>query len=175
QALLATAAGSQMQTVVLRPPLLYGPGVKGNFLNLMRAVDRGVPLPLASIHNHRSLLYLGNLIDAIILCLDHPAAAGNTYLVADDDGVSTPDLIRGIAGALGKPARLFAFPPALLKLAGAMAGKADAAARLVGSLQVDSDKIRRELGWRPRYDLARGLQQTAEWYRRKVMDASVIR
>ncbi len=164
QALLENAAQSPMQTVVLRPPLLYGPRVKGNFLSLMRAIDRGVPLPFASIDNRRSLLYLGNLIDAITLCLDHPAAAGNTYLVADDDGVSTPDLIRGIAAALGKPARLMPFPPSLLRLAGTMTGKAAEAARLVGSLQVDSNRIRRELGWRPRATMAQGLAETVRWY-----------
>jgi nucleoside-diphosphate-sugar epimerase len=164
QALHANAAGSALQTVVLRPPLLYGPGVKGNFLNLMRAIDRGMPLPLGSIRNRRSLLYVSNLADAIILCLEHPAAAGNTYVVADDDGVSTPDLIRAIAAALGRPARLIPFPPSLLELAGAMTGKANAAARLLGSLQVDSNRIRRELGWQPRATLTQGLAATARWY-----------
>jgi UDP-N-acetyl-alpha-D-quinovosamine dehydrogenase len=164
QVLLAIAAASHMEAVVLRPPLLYGPGVKGNFLSLMRTIDRGVPLPLASIHNRRSLLYVGSLIDALISCLDHPAAAGKTYLVADNEGVSTPDLIRGIARALRKPARLLPFPPPLLKLAGAMAGKADSVARLLGSLQVDTNRIRRELGWQPCTDMTRGLAETARWY-----------
>lgn len=157
---------SSMETVVLRPPLLYGPGVKGNFLSLLRAIDRGLPLPLASIDNRRSLLYVGNLIDAIMLCLDHPAAAGKTYLLADDDGVSTPALVRGIAHALGKPARLLPFPPVLLKHAGALAGKAGAVARLLGSLQIDSNRIRRELGWRPRTNMAQGLAETVRWYHR---------
>ena len=106
-ALRAVAAG--METVVLRPPLLYGPGVKGNFLRLMRAIERGIPLPLGSIHNHRSLLSLGNLVDAIMLCLDHPAAAGQTYLLADDEELSTPELVRAIAAAMHKPARLSRF------------------------------------------------------------------
>ncbi len=161
---LRAAADSSMETVVLRLPLLYGPGVKGNFLSLLRAIDRGWPLPFAAVHNRRSLLYVGNLVDAIILCLDHPAAGGKTYLLADDDGISTPDLVRGIARALGKPARLFPFPPVLLKIAGAVAANSGAVSRLLGSLLVDSGKIRGELGWRPRCDMARGLEDTARWY-----------
>ena len=104
------AAAADMETVILRPPLLYGPGVKGNFLRLMRAIERGMPLPLGSIHNHRSLLYVGNLVDAIMLSLDHPAAAGQTYLVADNEGISTPELIRAIAAAMHRPARLLPLP-----------------------------------------------------------------
>ena len=160
-------AASAMETVVLRPPLLYGPGVKGNFLNLVRAIDRGLPLPLASVRNRRSLLYIGNLVDAIITCLHHPAAAGKTYLLADDHSVSTPDLVRAIAHALGKPAHLMPCPPALLKLTGAMIGKSGAMSRVLGSLEVESGKIRAELGWRPRCDLGQGLRQTAEWYYRQ--------
>jgi nucleoside-diphosphate-sugar epimerase len=163
-ALGAAAAG--METVVLRPPLLYGPGVKGNFLRLMLAIQRGIPLPLGSIHNHRSLLSLGNLVDAIMVCLDHPAAAGQTYLLADDKDPSTPELVRAISAALHKRARLIAFPPQLLKIAGAVTGKSAAVSRLLGSLQIDSSKIRGELGWQPRYALAEGLRQTAEWYYR---------
>ena len=166
QALQSSAARSRMQTVILRPPLLYGPGVKGNFLRLMRAIDRGVPLPLAAVDNRRSLLYAGNLVDAIALCLEHPQAMGNTYLVADDEDVSTPDLIRSMAVALDKPARLFPFPPTMLKFAGAALGKRDAVSRLLGSLRVDSNKIRHELGWRPRFARASGLNETARWYYR---------
>ncbi len=170
QTLRQLAAETRMATVVLRPPLLYGPGVKGNFLSLMRAVARGIPLPLASVRNRRSLLYVENLVDAITLCLDHPAAAGQTYLLADNDGVSTPELIRALADALGQSARLLPFPPALLRLAGAALGKADVTARLLGSLQVDSGKIRRELGWRPRCDMDYGLRQTARWYHHRSSD-----
>jgi len=164
QMLRAIAADSHMEAVVLRPPLLYGPGVKGNFLGLMRVIDRGLPLPLASIHNRRSLLYIGSLIDAIMLCLNNPMAAGKTYLLADSEGVSTPDLIRGIASALRKPARLLPFPPALLKFAGALAGKTESVSRLLGSLQIDASSIRRELNWQPCADMARGLAETARWY-----------
>jgi nucleoside-diphosphate-sugar epimerase len=153
-----------MQTVVLRPPLIYGAGVKGNFLRLMRAVERGLPLPLASIRNRRSLTSLNNLIDAIIACLDHPAAAGQTYLVADDRGIATPELVRAIATAMQKPACLLPFPPALLRLGAAALGRSAAAARLTGSLEIDSSKLRRELGWQPGETLAQGLTDTAEWY-----------
>ncbi len=104
QTLWRIIGGSALEGVVLRPPLLYGPGVKGNFLTLMRAIDRGVPLPLASVRNRRSLLlYAGNLANALMRCIDHPAAAGKTYLLADDDGVSTPDLIRGVNGVVNAP------------------------------------------------------------------------
>jgi nucleoside-diphosphate-sugar epimerase len=162
------AAATRMQTVVLRPPLLYGPGVKGNFLRLMRAIERGVPLPLASVRNRRCLLYVENLIDAIVLCLDHPAAAGQTYLLSDDnEGTSTPTLVRAIALAMNKPARLLPFPPTLLKMAAVTINKSAAAARLVGSLQIDSGKIRCDLEWHPRYTLAEGLCLTAEWYYRR--------
>jgi nucleoside-diphosphate-sugar epimerase len=164
--LALSAAAADMETVVLRPPLLYGPGVKGNFLRLMRAIERGMPLPLGSIHNHRSLLYVGNLVDAIMLSLDHAGAAGQTYLLADDEAVSTPELIRAIAAALHKAARLLPFPPPLLRFAGALTGKSAAVSRLLGSLQIDSSKIRRELGWRPRLALNEGLRPTAEWYYR---------
>jgi len=162
------AAATGMETVVLRPPLLYGPGVKGNFLRLMLAIQRGIPLPLGSIHNHRSLLSLGNLVDAIMVCLDHPAAAGQTYLLADDENPSTPESVRAIAAALHKRARLVAFPPQLLRIAGAVTGKSAAVSRLLGSLQIDSSRIRGELGWQPRQALAEGLSQTAEWYYRKL-------
>ena len=166
QALSAIAAESRLETVVLRPPLVYGPGVKGNILRLMRAIDRGLPLPLGGIDNSRSLIYLGNLVDAIVLCLDHPAAAGKTYLLADHD-LSSTELARGIGAALGKPAHLFTIPPALLKMAGAVAGKSDSVTRLLGSLQIDSAKIRRELGWEPRRDPQAGLQEMANSYRQQ--------
>lgn len=166
QALSAIAAESKLDIVVLRPPLVYGPGVKGNILRLMHAIDRGLPLPLGGIDNRRSLIYLGNLVDAIILCLDHPAAAGKTYLVADHD-LSSTELASGIGAALGKPARLFTIPPALLKMAGAVSGKSDSVTRLLGSLQIDSSKIRRELGWEPRRDLQAGLKEMTDSYLRQ--------
>jgi len=164
QMLSQIAGTGGLEGVVLRPPLLYGPGVKGNFLALLRAIDRGIPLPVASVQNRRSLLNVDDFADAIILCLRHPAAAGRTYLVADRDSVSTPDLIRSIAAALGKPARLVPVPPALLRFGAALFGKSDAVARLLGSLVVDSGKIQRELDWQPRYGMVQGLAATARWF-----------
>ncbi len=163
-ALRVVAASSSMQTVILRPPLMYGPGVKGNFLALVRAIARGVPLPLASLRNRRSLLGVANLAHAIAVCVQHPAAAGKTYLVADNDGLSTPDLVRAIALALGKTPRLLPCPAALLVLAGRLTGKSGAMRRLVGSLQIDSSRIRNELGWQPQTSLAHGLAELAGWY-----------
>ncbi|MBI3938282.1 MAG: SDR family oxidoreductase [Betaproteobacteria bacterium] len=164
QALKGVAARSKLEVVILRPPLVYGPGVKGNFLALMRAIARGLPLPLASVDNRRSLIYVENLAGAIELSITKNEAAGRTYLVSDAEDVSMPQLIRALAAALGTKARLWPSPPPLLKAAGRLLGRADAVARLTGSLQVDSSKIRRELSWRPRSTLAQGLAETARWY-----------
>jgi nucleoside-diphosphate-sugar epimerase len=153
-----------MEIVILRPPLVYGPGVKGNFLRLLQAVARGLPLPLASVHNQRSLVYVGNLVDAIIACMDSPAAPGKTYLVSDGEDVSTPALIRKLAAALGKPSRLLPCPPELLHFGAALLGKRAAAMRLTGSLTVNSSHLREDLGWQPRYSLDQGLKATAQWY-----------
>ncbi len=156
-----------LEIVIIRLPLVYGPGVKANFLRMVDVVNRGFPLPLASINNRRSLIYLGNLVDAIAACVTHPKAAGQTYLVSDGEDVSTPELIRRVADALGKTARLFPFPPALMKIAGRLTGKSDAVDRLLGSLVVDSSKIRRELGWKPPYTMEEGLKETGEWFKRR--------
>jgi nucleoside-diphosphate-sugar epimerase len=164
QALAALAAATGLEVVVLRPPLIYGPGVKGNFLRLMRLVARGTPLPLASIDNRRSLIHVGNLADAVLAAIDAPGAAGRTYLAADGEDVSTPGLIRAIAGALGTRARLLPCPVALLNLGAAVAGRRAEAERLTGSLQVDASLLMRELGWRPRVTLAQGLAETARWF-----------
>jgi nucleoside-diphosphate-sugar epimerase len=160
-------AETGLEVVIIRPPLVYGPGVKANFLNLLKIVERGLPLPLASITNARSLVYLGNLIDAIITSTNHPQAAGQTFLVSDGEDVSTPMLIRQVANALGRPVRLFPFPPSLLRLAGNLTGKSMAVDRLLGSLVVDSGKIQRVLGWKPPYTMAEGLAVTANWYKGK--------
>jgi UDP-glucose 4-epimerase len=146
-----------LEVVIMRPPLVYGPGVKANFLRLMQTVRAGWPLPLGAIHNHRSLLYLGNFVDAIRLCVEHPAAAGQTFLVDDGEPVSTPELIRALAYAMGQPARLLAVPVGTLELAGALLGKRAAVARLTESLYVDSSFIRSRLGWVPPYSMAAGL------------------
>ena len=154
----ALARVSGVEVIVLRPPLVYGPGVKANFLALMRAIDRGWPLPFASIENRRSLIFVRNLCDAIIRCLEAPQAAGRTYFVSDGAPVSTPQLCRALGDALGRPTQLFPFPARLLEVHPALR-------RLTRSLVVDDSAIRGELGWRPPYSLEEGLRVTAEWYR----------
>lgn len=165
QALHRVAGETGLEVVIVRPPLVYGPGVKGNFVQMLDAVARRVPLPFASVHNRRSLVYVGNLADALITCAAHPAAAGQTYLVCDGEDVSTPDLLRQLAAAMDVPSRLFSCPIMLLRLAGKLTGKSQQLERLLGSLQVDGDKIRRELNWAPPCSLQQGLQATADWYR----------
>ncbi len=165
QALHGIAAATGLEVAIIRPPLVYGPGVKANFLRLLRLVERGMPLPLASVRNRRSLVGVSNLCDLIVRCLAHPAAAGETFLVSDQQDLSTPELIRAIAAAMGRPARLVPFPVAALRLAGRLAGQGDAVERLVGSLQVDSTKATRLLGWTPPVFIEEGLRRTAAWYR----------
>jgi len=159
---------SGLETVILRPPLVYGPGVKANFYNLLKIVDRGIPLPLAKIDNRRSFIYLHNLIDAIITCINHPGAKGQTFLVNDRQDVSTPTLIRKIASAMGKPARLFSIPAFLMQMAGKLSGKTASVDRLFESLTVDSTKIKNEIGWNPPYTMEYGLKETAKWYTKKL-------
>lgn len=154
-----------LECVIVRPPLVYGPRVRANFLRLLRLVDSGIPLPFASVANRRSLVFVGNLADAIFNCIGHPGAAGRTFAVSDGEDVSTPDLIRCIARALGRPARLFPFPVALLALAGRLTGQAQSIGRLTQDLVVDSAPIRTELGWRPGFTLEQGLVETTAWYR----------
>lgn len=161
QALHRVAKETGLEVVIVRPPLVYGAGVKGNFAQMLKVLAHGIPLPLASVHNRRSLVYLGNLVDALILCATHPAAAGQTYLVSDGEDISTPDLLRQLGEAMDHPARLFFCPQSWLKLAGRLAGRADQIERLIGSLQIDSGKIRRELGWTPPFSIHEGLRRAA--------------
>lgn len=167
QALHRVAGETGLEVVIVRPPLVYGPGVKGNFAQMLSVVARGIPLPFASLRNQRSLVYLGNLVDALNICATHPAASGQTYLVCDGEDVSTPELLRQLAVAMDAPSRLLPCPSMLLRLAGKLAGKSQQVERLLGSLQVDGDKIRRELNWVPPYSLQQGLQATAKWYRNR--------
>jgi len=155
-----------LEVVILRPPLVYGVAAPGNFAQMLKVLGAGIPLPLALVHNQRSLVYVENLVDALILCVTHPTAAGQTYLVSDGEDVSTPDLLRLLGAAMGHPARLFPCPPALLKLAGLLTGRAEQVERLLGSLRVDSGKIRRDLNWKPPYTLWQGLQNTGASVRR---------
>jgi nucleoside-diphosphate-sugar epimerase len=165
QDLQRIAGETGLEVVIVRPPLVYGPGVKGNFIILLAAIDHGIPLPLAGANNARSLVYVGNLVDALIACATHPAAAGETYLVSDGDDVSTAMLVDLIARSLGRNSRAFKFPQGLLRAAATVLGRAEQLDRLFGSLRVNDEKLRRELGWSPPVTLEQGLQATSEWYR----------
>jgi len=164
QGLRGIALKTGMEVVIIRPPLVYGPGVKANFAAMMRWLRRGVPLPLGAIHNQRSLVALDNLVDLIVTCLTHPAAANQTFLVSDGEDVSTTELLRRMGQAMGYPARLIPVPANWLKLAATMVGKEDVAQRLCSSLQVDIAKTRDLLGWRPPLSLDQGLKKAAEDY-----------
>jgi nucleoside-diphosphate-sugar epimerase len=156
---------NEMRIITIRLPLVYGPGVKANFLSLLKLVDSGWPLPLASVINRRSLVYVGNLASAIEVCLTRPVAANRTFFVSDDYDVSIPQLVEAIATALGKRPRLFPFPPRLLQVLGGLAGRKDQVARLTESLQVDISRIKTEINWQPPFSLQQGLAHTASWYR----------
>nr|WP_212635807.1 SDR family oxidoreductase [Ralstonia insidiosa] len=151
-----------MEVVIVRPPLVYGPGVKANFASMMRWLRRGVPLPLGAIHNARSLVALDNLVDFLVTCLSHPAAAGQVFLVSDGEDVSTTELLRRTARAMGRSARLLPIPSACLEGAAVLLGKRSAGQRLCGSLQVDIEKTRRLLGWCPPLTLDQGLKRAVE-------------
>lgn len=166
QGLQAIARDTGMAVTIIRPPLVYGPGVKANFLRLIQLVDRGIPLPFGRVSNRRSFIYAGNLGSAIHTCLSHPAAANRTFLVADGEAISTPALIEDIAKALGKPARLLPIPPNMLRWGLAAIGKQAAAERLLGSLYLDPQTIQRDLQWSPPFSRAEGLAETIAGYQR---------
>jgi len=159
QGLRQIAAESGMAVVIIRPPLVYGPGVKANFAALMRAVQRGWPLPLGAVHNKRSLVALDNLVDFIVTCVAHPQAANQTFLVSDGHDLSTTELVRGLARAAGVPARLLPVPVWALQAGAALLGKRDAVQRLYCNLQVDISKARSLLGWVPPVSVEEGLRR----------------
>ena len=165
QALAKVAAESGMEIIVIRSPLVYGPGVGGNFLQLLKILRRGVPLPFAHIQNCRSLIYLGNLVHALIQCVQDVRAAGQTYMVSDGEDLSTPELIRRLGRGMGVSVRLWSVPTPMLRWIGMVARKQAVIERLVGSLRVDSSKIRRELDWWPPFTVDTGLSETAAWFR----------
>ncbi|MCH7485611.1 MAG: NAD-dependent epimerase/dehydratase family protein [Proteobacteria bacterium] len=164
QALFEVAERTGLEAVVLRPPLVYGAGVKGHFLTLLKVCRAAPPLPFGALANSRSLIYAGNLADAAIRCLEHPGAQGKVYLVRDGDDVSTPELIRRVSAALGRTARLFPVPRSLLRLAGACTGNRERLSRLLDSLTLDDGRIREELGWTPPFTMVQGLHETARWF-----------
>ncbi len=164
QALARVSTSTGMETVIVRSPLVYGPGVRGNFLQLLNILHQGIPLPLANIRNQRSLVYLENLVDAVIRCIQNPRAAGQTYLVCDSEDFSTPELVRRLGAAMGSKVCLWPCPTALLYWIGQVAGKREMIDRLVGSLQVNSSKIQTELNWHPPFTVNAGFSETAAWF-----------
>jgi len=165
RALFEFGAKSGLEVVVVRPPLVYGPGVRANFLRLMGAVARGVPLPLGAISARRSLVFVENLADAITRCATDPRAAGQTFHVTDGDDLSVAQLIRSLAACLDAPGRLLPVPASWLRFAGKIAGRTAEVDRLIGELRLDCSHIREALDWRPPYTVTEGLQSTASWYR----------
>jgi nucleoside-diphosphate-sugar epimerase len=157
QGLRQLAVDFGMDVVIIRPPLVYGPGVKANFAALMRAVQRDWPLPLGAVHNQRSLVALENLVDFIVTCIEHPKAANQTFLISDGQDLSTTELVRGMAQAAGVPARLWPVPVSVLQAGATLLGKGAAVQRLCGNLQVDTSKAQTLLGWRPPLSVAQGL------------------
>ena len=166
QGLREIAAETGMEVVIIRPPLVYGPGVKANFAALMRAVQHGWPLPLGAVHNQRSLVALDNLVDLIVTCITHPQAANQTFLVSDGQDLSTTELVRGMAQAAGVHARLVPVPVWVLQTGAKLLGKGDAMQRLCGNLQVDISKARTLLDWVPPVSVAEGLRRAAELKRK---------
>lgn len=159
QGLQQIAWDTGMEVVVIRPPLVYGPGVKGNFASMAKLLAKGLPLPLGAIHNKRSLVALDNLIDLIITCIDHPAAANQVFLVSDGEDLSTSELLRRVGRAMGRPARLLPVPAGLLQFGATVLGKKAIAQRLLGSLQVDISKNKEILGWEPSVSVDEGLRR----------------
>lgn len=164
QGLRALADETGMEVVIIRPVLVYGPGVKANFLSMMCWLNKGVPLPFGAIDNRRSLVALDNLVDLIVTCIDHPAAANQTFLISDGEDLSTTELLRRMGTALGKPARLLPVPSRLIEVGAAMLGKQALAQRLCGSLQVDISKTRELLNWTPPVTVDEALRKTAKHF-----------
>lgn len=153
------AESTNMEVVIIRPPLVYGPNAPGNFGSLVRWVHRGIPLPLGRVHNKRSLVALDNLVDLVVTCIDHPAAANQVFLAGDGEDVSTTELLQRVGKAMGKPARLVPVPPGILIFGASLLDKKTVAQRLLGSLQVDISKARNVLGWKPPLSVEEGLRR----------------
>ena len=159
QGLKQLAAKTGMEVVIIRPPLVYGRGVKGNFGSMIKLVEKDIPLPFGAIRNKRSLVGVDNLVDLIVRCIDHPAAANQVFLAGDGQDLSTPELVRGLAMAMGKRARLIPLPAGVLRFGATLLGKRALADRLLGSLQVDITKTRELLDWQPRHSVEEGLRR----------------
>ncbi|GAC1369639.1 MAG: SDR family oxidoreductase [Aquirhabdus sp.] len=166
QGLLKLAENSSMEVVIIRPPLIYGPNVKANFLSMMKWLHKGIPLPLGAIRNKRTLVGIDNLVDLIITCMSHPAAVNQIFLAGDGDDLSTSELLRKMGAALGSSARLLPIPESIIKLGAVLLGKRDISQRLCGNLQIDISKTQRLLGWTPPVSVDEGLRRTAAAYLR---------
>ena len=158
------AAETEIEVVIIRPVLVYGPNVKGNFLSMMKWLYRGIPLPFGALHNLRSIVAVENLVDLILTCLRHPAASNQTFLVSDGEDLSTPDLLRRTAAAMDRQVHLIPIPQFLLEAGANLLGKRDLAQRLCCSLQVDINKTRELLGWHPPLTVDQGLQNAADYF-----------
>jgi nucleoside-diphosphate-sugar epimerase len=154
-----------MDFVILRPPLMYGPDVRGNMVRLFGLVEKGVPLPFASIRNARDILSVSAFADLIALAVASPEAKNRVFLARDGAPVSTPALVHAIATALGRKARLVPFPPAVLAAAGRWTGHEGEVQRLIGDLEIDDAETRTRLGWKPRLGMSEALAVTAEWFK----------
>ena len=161
EGLLALATASGLEVVIVRPPLIYGPGVKANFYSMLGWLNKGIPLPLGAIENRRSLVALDNLVDLLVLCLVHPAAAGERFLVSDGEDLSTSELLRRIGQALGRPTYLLPVPQSWLEGCARLIGREDLSQRICGSLQVNIDKTRERLKWTPPVTVNQALALTA--------------
>lgn len=164
QGLIEIAKQTGMEVAIIRPPLVYGPGVKGNFLSMIKWLQRGIPMPFGAIHNKRSLVALDNVVDLILTCFFHPAASNQVFLAGDGEDISTTQLLRRLGTALGRPARLLPVPVSLLFFAAALLHQQDKVQRLCGSLQVDIEKTRTLLGWCPPITVDEGLRRVAEGF-----------
>jgi nucleoside-diphosphate-sugar epimerase len=167
QGLRALAASSDMEIVVIRPPMVYGPGAPGNFGKLVNAVCKGIPLPLGAVNNQRTLLSRANLVDFIGCCIEHPAAANEVFLAGDSEDLSTTELLNRLGAALRRPARLIPVPVRLLEATAVLVGRGELVRRICGNLQIDISKSRRVLGWSPPFTVEEGLRQAAEGYLRE--------
>jgi nucleoside-diphosphate-sugar epimerase len=161
EGLLALAIASGLEVVIVRPPLIYGPGVKANFQSMLSWLNKGIPLPFGAIDNRRSLVALDNLVDLLVLCLVHPAAAGERFLVSDGEDLSTSELLRRIGQALGRPTYLLPVPQSWLEGCARLIGREDLSQRICGSLQVNIDKTRERLNWTPPVAVNQALALTA--------------
>lgn len=165
QVVVAAVREKPLEVVILRPPLVYGPGVPGNFLRLLQALDRGLPIPIATTGNARSMVFVGNLVDVIRLAMDHPLAAGAVFFVADAESLSTQDLVRRLYKHLGRRPRIVPVPVGLLVLLASCLGRRSDVDRLIGSLVVDTARVRDVLGWEPPFSVDHGLAETVRWFR----------